>query len=76
MANYGTTSNYVRCYGGTLSQDLGKTTMSDTGSVSLVFTRAVHYPRELMTEFDLSYIEQVPLLEPTDAEKASLDTEH
>ena len=71
MANYGTSENYLRSYGGpvdTKDDDQDSGGVSDLGLLNLSFSRPIQYPRELMKEFDPVYTEKVPPLKPTDAE--------
>ena len=71
MAAYGTTRNYLRAYGGPVGPE--ETTLDEQGHLSLVFSRPVVFPRELISEYSPSYQQEVPPLTPTDEELAEID---
>ena len=50
--------------------------MSDKGEMLIVLSRPIHYPRELLSDYDISYEEKIPPLQPTVEEKQALDTEY
>ena len=68
MEKYGTESNYQRTYGGEIKPDKeGK--MNHAGEVTIKFSRPVIFPNELIKEYDSDYVETVPILTITEAEK-------
>ena len=42
--------------------------MSNVGEVTIKFTRPVIFPNELLKGFDSDYVEDIPILTPTEAE--------
>ena len=42
--------------------------MSNVGEVTIKFTRPVIFPNELLKGFDSDYVEDVPILTPTESE--------
>lgn len=42
--------------------------MSNDGNVKIAFSRSIVFPKELIQDFDETYIEDVPKLEPTQEE--------
>ena len=71
MENYGTVINYQRTYGGELKLE-EDAKVSKLGEFTIKFSRPIVFPNELLKEFDSEYVEAVPLLKATEAEKKEL----
>ena len=71
MEKYGTESNYQRTYGGEIKPDKEEK-MNHAGEVTIKFSRPVIFPNELIKEYDSDYVETVPILTITEAEKKEL----
>lgn len=66
MKIYGTPENYLRCYGGEVKAS--SPSMDADGNLSLVFSRPIVFPQELLVDFEPDYVEDVPPLEMTEDE--------
>ena len=56
MAEYGTTENYLRAYGGSVMTT--EAHMSKNGKLTIPFSRPIVFPLDLLADFDSSYTEE------------------
>ena len=70
MANYGTTENWLRSYGGEVEFENTDTELDKSGEIKIKFSRPVVFPRELLVDFDTGYREYPPELKLTEAEES------
>ena len=64
LANYGTTENWVRSYGGEVvfkESDIDQK-LDKSSKLKITFSRDIKFPRELVAEWDPAYREEVPTL--------------
>lgn len=56
MKDYGTLENYIRSYGGLVETTVPKTgSLGKDNKVTLIFSRPVIFPRNLIESFDPGY---------------------
>jgi len=74
MASYGTVENYLRSYGGAVS--VAQVSLSKDFELTVTFSRALAYPRDLLVEYDPTFKEVVPKLTPTANDQEQIDKEY
>ena len=60
----------MRSYGGYV--ETKDPSFDNEGSFQITFSRPVVFPQKLVSEYDSSYVEKVPILAPTEAELAEI----
>lgn len=77
MADYGSTENYLRSYGGLVEvENQSEQQLGDSGEISISFGRDIVYPRELIIKYDPTYQESVPKLELSDGDKQDIQSKY
>ena len=74
MEGYGTEENYLRAYGGQV--EFPEPEISKNGNLKIVFSRSIVFPQELIADYNSDYIEVVPELKLTEAEKEQIKKDY